>query len=50
MIEKEDEAHCGELKGIKRNPPPLYELRRGRLAIPVEQYPVVEADVSGRSL
>ena len=37
------------MQGIKRNcaeanPPSLYELRRGRLAIPVEQKPLAEAD------
>ena len=44
-----NEAPCSNLQGTKRNcaeanPPSLYELRRGRLAIPVEQEPLAEAD------
>ena len=43
-------AFCSELEGIKRNPPSLYELRSGRLAIPFQQNPVGNTEVSGRSL
>ena len=44
-----NQAPCSKLQGIKRNcaeanPPWLHELRRGRLAIPVKQEPLAEAD------